>query len=209
MPLPPDPPLSRRRPTRPPVAAVVAVVVLMLIGGGIVLRSSGGGLRKPATTTTIAPQPVRFAVSGLEPHGTAPPTPETVAAVVTQLDAWATFGIVEPLRAGGDTGPSVDSLFTTSAYPAAFGGERPTILLVGIPQSAVAIEHATASLSSVAGPDEVPAVVVATVDLRLRATAKGHRVTIVRQGDVVFVPQPDGSWRIDGWRLHATEDSTP
>ena len=216
-PAPPDQPTDA--PPRPPWARSwaitvigVAVLAVLIAGVGAARRSSPPPDTRPVAdrdpTTSTAPTAVRFAVTGIDANHTAPPSDEVVRAVISQLDTWANDGLVGPLRAG-TAAPALEELFTSSARAAATSTDRSTLTVEGVPPSRVTITAATAKLTTVAGPDAGVAVVVASIDVQLVAEGDGHEVAVVRQGDIVLVPEPDGVWRIDGWRLHAGEQSTP
>ena len=190
------------------IGVLGALVVALLILGVTAARNGPSSRSAPAavaTTTPGAALPATFVVTGSEPNGTAPPTQAVVDAVVAQLDTWANAGLVDPLRRGTEA-PPLAELFTETARPPAATTDRLTLFVVGVPKSEVVVDTATARLHTVAGPDAGTAVVVAEVDLRLTARAGAQRLAITRAGEIVLVPESDGVWRIDGWRLHAAEE---
>lgn len=208
------PPAAPSPPARPGhdrrrVLAVATSVLFVLAGAALTLQSDTPIRRqaRATTTTSTVPQVVHFTVTGIDANGTAPPDQLVIDAVVAQLDGWALRGIVAPLRAGGGPTPDAAELFTAAGHASLAGPDGASVFIAGVPASRVTITAATATLHSVAGPDAGTAVVVATVDLQLVAEGSGHRVTVVRQGEFALVPEADGVWRIDGWKLHAVEES--
>lgn len=196
---------------RPMVAVLAALTVVMLIAGiGVVRRSATSPRVVPvadrqSTTSSMAAVPARFVITQIDSNGTAPPSDAVLDAIASQLGVWANAGVVDPLRAGTPP-PPLTELFTTGASGAAMTSERATLFVEGVPRSRVAVESARAALTTVAGPDAGVAVVVAAVELRLLADGEEHRVRVVREGEIVLVPEADGVWRIDGWRLHSAEE---
>ena len=160
-----------------------------------------------ATSTTAAPV-LEFAISGVEANGTKAPDEVTVAAVKASIDRWLASAVVAPLHSGqlaGDLAP----VFTPAALerlgdPAV----RASLVDEGMPPASKEITAvtATAALSSVAGPDDVLAVVAAHLDLRLRAVGPSMDVEVVHVGQVVLVPEGDG-WKIESFAMHTTRDS--
>lgn len=184
---------------------------MLLLVGGLSMARDGGRVRERAsakrtTTSTTTPQPVAFAVNNTDINGTAPPSEAVVGAVLAQLGVWANQGIVDPLRAGVEA-PPLAELFSAAARPTATGAERANLFVLGLPKSDVEVVAASTALWTVAGPDAGTAVVVAGIHLKLRATGPDHAVDIVRNGEIAFVPEADGVWRIEGWSLRAEEVS--
>jgi hypothetical protein len=70
----------------------------------------------------------------------------------------------------------------------------------------ISAEVANVALSSVAGPDEVVALVGARIDVKVRAVGPTLDVDVVHQGELVLVPEGD-AWLIDAFAVHTTRDS--
>lgn len=210
--LPPVPaatvPLAPRR-----LLATVVVVAVALVGGAC-SKDDGGGKPEAATGTTAAATKaptVALTVTGVDDNGTKGPDDATVAAVKATLESWMAKALVEPLQTGqpaGDLAP----VFTAAALEriGADPAVRATLVDEGLPPAtkALTIDKAEAKLSSVAGPDEVVAVIAAQVDLKLRSTGAGHDVDVRHFGELVLVQDaPGGAWKIDSFDLQSAKDS--
>jgi hypothetical protein len=101
-------------------------------------------------------------------------------------------------------------VFTPAALErmAADPAVRATRVDEGLPPATkeLSAERATAALFSVAGPDEVVAVIAAQVDLKLRSVGAGHDVDVSHYGELVLVQDGD-TWKIDAVSLHSPKDS--
>lgn len=206
----PAAPAPRFRPRELALGLIGIIVVGLLIAGVTAARQPSGERSGAAEAGEDRPHPraahpASFTVSGIEANGTALPTQPVVDAVLGQLNSWANAGVLDPVRSGLEP-PLLEQLFTTAARPAAATTDRATLFAIGLPRAETIVDTATAHLHTVAGPDAGTAVVVASVDLRLLAQAGEQRLRIVRTGEVVLIPEADGVWRIDGWRLHAAEE---
>ena len=167
---------------------------------------------RPSTTTTSVmtePPVLAWTLGPVDAQGTAPPGDDVVAAVKATLDAYLAQAVVAPLFTGQ---PVVD--LSTVLSPAAlerFNADpavRGTLVDEGMPPATLAIsaEKADATLTSVAGPDGVPAVVAARLDLKVHAVGPGMDVDILRAGEITLVSEA-GGWRIDSFSLRAQRDS--
>ena len=151
--------------------------------------------------------PLRLQLTGIHDNGTKAPPAEVVGAVTWTLDRWLAEAVVAPLRTGQPVA-DLAALFTPAALERASTDDRSALTDEGLPALATRIHPraATLHLSSVAGPDEATAVVVATVDLQLHVVGPMLDADVVRQGELVLVPA-DGGWRIDGYDLRTSRQS--
>lgn len=200
------PPAPRR------LLATMVVVAVALTGGAC---SKGNGDDKPGaapdkTTATTAPT-IALNITGLDANGTKPPDDATVAAVKATLEGWMAKALVEPLQTGRPAG-DLSAVFTAAALEriGADPAVRATLVDEGLPPAtkALTIDKAEAKLASVAGPDEVVALIAAQVDLKLRSTGAGHDVDVRHFGELVLVQDaPGGPWKIDSFDLQSAKDS--
>lgn len=194
------------------VAVLVAVVVLLGACSKDDDGGAGAGNRSRSSTTTpglTAPPALRWTFGGVDSHGTQSPGDDVIAAVKTTLDAYLAQAVAAPLFTGQ---PVVDlsgvlspaALERLAADPAA----RATLLDEGMPPATeeITAQRATAELASVAGPDGVPAVIGARLDLLVRAVGPNLDVDINRYGDVTLVAEA-GGWRIDSFQLRTDRNS--
>jgi hypothetical protein len=189
-----------RRPAT--VVAACALAALVSLGCSKKERAAPG----PAPAAP-APGSVVLELTGVEANGTPPLGADVVAAVKTALDRYVADAIVAPLRSGGPA-PDLTHVLTPAALARLGGPDRETLVQEGLPAASGGIrpEAATVALSTLAGPDGGPVLVAARLDLRLHAVGPGLDVDVVRQGDLVLVPEGD-QWRIDGYQLRASRDS--
>lgn len=203
-------PLLRR-----PLAAVV-VAALVVVGSGACSKDKeddGEKKAAPVTTTTstalTAPPTIALQITGLEANGTQAPDEATVAAVKATLDAWLAGAVVGPLFTGQPAG-DLSAAFTPAALQRVLNDPvaRSTMVAEGLPPATTSITatQAAATLSSVAGPDGVPAVIAAGLDILLRATGPTVDVDLNYYGEVVLVPEA-GSWKIDAFEVTTKQDS--
>ena len=194
------------------------VLALTVAVGGLGACSKdkdGGGGRAAGTTTAppatalAAPPTIGVTVTGVDANGTKEPDEATVAAVKATLDQWIATALVGPLFTGqpaGDLAP----VFTPAALErvAADPAVRATLVVEGLPPATTNItaERANVALSSVAGPDEVVAVVGVQLDLLLRAQGPSLDVNVNHYGDLVLVQEADG-WKIDTFSIVSAKDS--
>ena len=195
-------------------ALLLALVVVAAAGTGCSKGSGDGagraGGNRP-TTTALAPPPVlAVTITGVDPNATAPPNDATVAAVKATLDAWMAGAVVGPLYTGQAAG-DLSGVFTPAALErlAADPAARATLVDEGLPPASTQItaERANVGLSSVAGTDGAVGVVAAQLDIRLRAVGPELDVDINHYGEVVLVPETDGTWRIDSFAVETARDS--
>jgi hypothetical protein len=109
----------------------------------------------------------------------------------------------------GSTGRFAGAEGTFTVERLADPATRATLVDEGLPPAttSIAAEVANVLLSTVAGPDEVLAVVGARIDLKVHAVGPTLDVDVVHQGELVLAPQDDGSWRIESFALHTARDS--
>lgn len=198
-----------------PLAVVLAALVLV---GGTVLGGcskddddSSARSTTTSTSTTVPPGPptIGVTITGVDPNGTKAPDEATVAAVKATLDSWLASAVVGPLFTG-QPASDLSGVFTAAALErlAADPAARPSLVDEGLPPASTAItaERANVALSSVAGPDEVVAVVAAQLDIQLRAQGPTMDVDVNHHGEVVLV-QDGGAWKIDAFSVTAARDS--
>ena len=168
--------------------------------------------KEPATTTTAAaagPPTLQFTVTETNPNGTKPPDEAAMASIKKTLDGWLAAAVVAPLHSG-QPAPDLAPLFTPPALERlADPAVRATLVDEGMPPATTSItaEIANVLLSTVAGPDEVLAVVGARIDVKVHAVGPTLDVDVVHQGEIVLIPEPDGTWRIESFALHTARDS--
>ena len=199
--------------------AAVALAALVLVAGCSKDDEAGGGGRgRPGTSAATAPGPtappvtappgVPLTVTGIDPQGTKAPDEAVVAAVIATLDRWVAVAVVGPLHSGQPAG-DLSGVFAPAALERlADPAVRATLVDEGLPPASTSVTatNATVALISVAGPDEVVALVAAQIDLRLTAVGPDMAVDVVHSGELVVVPEADG-WRIESFLLHTTRDS--
>ena len=167
--------------------------------------------RKPAATTTTvgAPPTLAFTVTETNTNGTKGPDEAQLAAIKKTLDGWLASAVVAPLHSG-QAAPDLSPLFTPAALERlADPAVRATLVDEGLPPAptTIAAEVANVLLSTVAGPDEVLAVVGARIDVKVHASGPTLDVDVVHQGELVLAPQEDGTWKIESFAIHTARDS--
>lgn len=195
--------------------ATLAVVAVVLSGCSKDEDTGGDATtdKKPATATTAAaaaaPPTLQFTVTETNSNGTKAPDEAQLAAIKKTLDGWLASAVVAPLHSGRPA-PDLAPLFTPAALERlADPATRATLVDEGLPPASttIAAELANVLLSTVAGADEVLAVVGARIDVKVRAVGPTLDVDVVHQGELVLAPEPDGSWKIESFALHTTRDS--
>ena len=194
------------------------VLALAVAAGGLGACSKSGGdgddAKGRSTTTTAAgpltaPPAIGVTVTGVDPNGTRAPDEATVAAVKATIDRWIATAVVGPLFTGQPAG-DLTPVFTPAALErlAADPAARAALVDEGLPPATTAItaDRANAALFSVAGPDEVVAVVAVQLDLLLRAQGPTLDVDVNHYGELVLVQEADG-WKIDSFAVEAARDS--
>ena len=202
---------SRTRPLR---LAAVLVLALTLVAGGCSKdgKDDDAAPTKGATTTTTdaaAAPTLAFTVTETNANGTKPPDEAQLAAIKKTLDGWLNGAVVAPLHSG-QSDPDLSTLFTAAALERlADPATRATLVDEGLPPATTSIEAETANvlLSTVAGADEVLAVVGARIDVKVHAVGPTLDVDVVHQGELVLAPEADGSWRIESFAVHTARDS--
>ena len=178
----------------------------------------------PAVTTPVPvlplppPEPITFTGDAFDLHaGTeVPPLRSYDAAwsgVLDTLNRYLEIAVLQPLRTGGPAG-DLRPLFTKLAGDRvmAVGPDRFAFIDENLnPVSDVRKEAAVAGLTGLAGADGTMSVVTAGLDLRLVGHINGAPVTVVRTGELVFMPE-GGTWRIDAYEIKVVrsiaEDTT-
>ena len=192
------------------------LLAALLLSGACSKKEKDGGDGKAAATTTTpttaapaGPPTLQLTVQGLDPNGTKAPDDATVAAVKTTLERWLAAAVVGPLYSGQPAG-DLSAVFTPAALErlAADPAARATLVDEGLPPATTEItaERAGITLTSVAGPDEVVALVAAQLDVKLRAVGPTMDVDVNHYGEVVLVQEADG-WKIDSFAVETARDS--
>ena len=192
----------------------LAVVALLLSGCSKDKKKDDDGAspKKPATTTTAAtavPPTLQFTVTETNTNGTKGPDDAAMASIKKTLDGWLASAVVAPLHSG-QPAPDLAPLFTPPALERlADPAVRATLVDEGMPPASTSItaEVANVLLSTVAGPDEVLAVVGARIDVKVHAVGPTLDVDVVHQGELVLAPEADGSWKIESFAIHTARDS--
>jgi hypothetical protein len=205
-------PSSSSRTSRPAAGAVLLVVVLVVGTAACSKKDDdrrAAPRRSTTTATTAAPVPaLQFTITAQDANGTKAPDEAMVAAVKKTLDGWLATAVVAPLHSGAPA-PDLAPIFTPNALTRlADPAIRATVVDEGMPAAnkEITAEVANVALSSVAGPDEVVALVGARIDVKVRAVGPTLDVDVVHQGELVLVPEGDG-WLIDAFAIHTTRDS--
>jgi hypothetical protein len=196
--------------------ATALVAAVAVTGAACSKKKDGDGDAKarPTTTTTAATAAaptVALTVAGVDANGTKTPDDATVAAVKAALDGWVATAVVAPLHSGQPAG-DLSPYFTAAALERLNADPAVKAALVdeGLPPATKALtaDKAEIKLASVAGPDEVVAVVAAQLDLKLHSVGATHDVDVVHYGELVLVQDaPGGPWKIDSFDLHSPKDS--
>ncbi|HUP86031.1 MAG TPA: hypothetical protein VM143_10225 [Acidimicrobiales bacterium] len=204
-------------PSLPSRLAAAAVLAVLAIGGAGCSKDgdhASSPSRKSGSTTTAAAGAVptlHFTVTETNDNGTKAPDEATVAAVRKTLDGWLASAVVAPLHSGGPA-PDLTALFTPPALERMSDpATRATLVDEGMPAASKAItaDVAQVLLSSVAGPDEVIALIGARIEVKVRAVGPTLDADVVHQGELVLVPEADGTWKIDSFAIHTARDSRP
>jgi hypothetical protein len=190
--------------------AVLALVAALVAGCSKDKDDAAPKKRGTTTTAAAAASPtLAFTVTETNDNGTKGPDDAQLAAIKKTLDGWLASAVVAPLHTG-QPAPDLAPLFTAAALERlADPATRATLVDEGLPPAttSIAAEVANVLLSTVAGPDEVLAVVGARIDLKVHAVGPKLDVDVVHQGELVLAPQDDGSWRIESFALHTARDS--
>jgi hypothetical protein len=194
-------------------AATLAVALLLVAPACSKDKADDGAAPKPkrGTTTTTAATPavptLTFTVVGTDDNGTKAPDEATMAAVKQTMDGWLAAAVVAPLHSGQPAG-DLSPLFTQAALDRlADPAVRATLVDEGVPAAkTITAETANLLLTSVAGPDEVVALIGARIDLKVHTVGATHDVDVVHQGELVLVADGPG-WKIDSFAVHTARDS--
>ena len=180
--------------------------------------------QSPAVTTPLpvepppTPAPINFDGDVFDLHAAAnvPASRSYDAAwsgVLDTLNRYLEVAVLGPLRTGGPAGDLTPLFFPPAAARVmTVGPDRFAFIDENLPPlSDVRKERAVAGLTGLAGPDGAMSVITAGLDLRLIGHINGAPVTIVRTGELVFMPH-GGTWRIDAYDIKVTrtvaEDTT-
>jgi hypothetical protein len=161
----------------------------------------------------VAPAEIAITGAGFDVHAAGKVDRAAVqdawAGVLATMNRYLDAGVLTPLRSGGPAG-DLAPFFTAAAGErvASTATDRAAFVDEGLPPATgVTQEAAVARLTALAGDDGVVSVVSAWLDLRLSATVDGSEVTVAHSGELVFLPE-DGTWKIDGYDVRASRDST-
>ena len=193
--------------------AALTLVAALAAAGCSKDKDDAASPKKPGATTTAAEAAaaptLAFTVTETNTNGTKGPDEAQAAAIKKTLDGWLASAVVAPLHTG-QPAPDLTTLFTASALERlADPATRATLVDEGLPPAttSIAAEVANVLLSTVAGPDEILAVVGARIDVKVHAVGPTLVVDVVHQGELVLAPQDDGTWRIESFALHTARDS--
>lgn len=193
--------------------ATLAVGAVLLAGCSKDKKDDDGASgKRPVTTTTAVsagPPTLQFTVTETNTNGTKGPDEAAMASIKKTLDGWLASAVVAPLHSG-QPAPDLAPLFTAPALERlADPAVRATLVDEGMPPASTSItaEVANVLLSTVAGPDEVLAVVGARIDVKVHAVGPTLDVDVVHQGELVLAPEADGSWKIESFAIHTARDS--
>jgi hypothetical protein len=202
--------------SRRPLALLLAVLTVVSLSAACSKKKDDGDTANGAkTTTTVAGAPaaptVALNLTAVEANGTKAPDDATVAAVKATLGGWIATAVIAPLHTGQPAG-DLSPYFTAAALDRLANDPASKAALVdeGLPPATKALtaDKADVTLSSVAGPDEVVAVIAAQVDLKLHAVGPTHDVDVSHFGELVLVQEADGGpWKIDSFALQSPKDS--
>jgi hypothetical protein len=186
-----------------PARRLVAVLLaLTTVVGGAACSKKKTTARPRPTRTTAAAQPITLTFA---------PAPETPGAVRDATEAllrrYLDDAILAPLRSGGPA-PDLTALFTAETVGRAGAGDRAALVSEGMPSARGGVEAdaAKATVTPLIVGDQVP-LVVAQIDLRLRArNVEGAGVTVAHQGELLLVLE-NSAWRIGGYDMLATRET--
>ena len=123
------------------------------------------------------------------------------------LQRYLDDAILAPLRSGGPA-PDLGALFTAETAPARQRGRSRHDGGRGAAHAdgGVEADAANATITPFKVGDQVP-LVVAEIDLRLRALAvEGSGVSVFQHGELLLVPEGSG-WRIGGYDMRVARDT--
>lgn len=187
-----------------PVAARRLVVVLLALSTVV----GGAGCSKKKTTARARPSTTAASHAITLNVVPSPDTPPAVKdATVALLQRYLDDAILAPLRSGGPA-PDLGPLFTAETAPRISGGDRAAMVGEGMPKAQGGIESdaANATITPLKVGDQVP-LVVAEIDLHLRARdVEGSGVAVAQHGELLLVPE-GSTWRIGGYDMRVTRDT--
>ena len=181
---------------------VAVLLALTTVVGGAACSKKKATVRAWPIPTTAAPRPISLTV--VPAPGTPPAVKDGTEAL---LRRYLDDAILAPMRSGGPA-PDLNSLFTAETAPRVGGGDRAALVGEGMPGAGGGVEAdaANAAITPLVVGTEVP-VVVAQIDLRLRARdVEGAGVSVAHQGELTLVLE-NSTWRIGGYDMLATRDT--
>jgi hypothetical protein len=179
---------------------VAVLLALTTVVGGTACSKKKTKARP--TPTTAAPRPITLTI--VPAPGTPPAVKDGTEAL---LRRYLDDAILAPMRSGGPA-PDLAPLFSAEAAPRVNTGDRAALVGEGMPGAAGGVEAdaANAAITPLVVGTEVP-VVVAQIDLRLRARdVEGARVAVAHQGELTLILE-NSTWRIGGYDMLASRDT--
>ena len=192
------------------MARVVRVLAALVVASaGLVACSSGGDDDAATASFPSVPEGFGFTVVGADVHAIgpyAPFPPELQTAVLATLNAYLTFGVVQPLRENKPPA-GVEVAFTPVAAARLAGPDRVALVEDGaFSRGDVRQERANVRFTAMRGPGGEIVVVTAQLDVAMVVETSSGDVAAVRAGEMVLVPASTG-WQIDAFDLVARRDS--
>jgi hypothetical protein len=186
------------------------VVAVVLIAGGAVLALGGGGGGKSGPTyvqsTSVDLKPgATKVVSVSAPLPVPSDIPANVRdAVLKVLGTYIDKGIVAGLRKGKADDVGLAPAFDQGAIAALAGPDRAVLFDESLPKAVgkLAVTAVPVPLTALSTADGKILLVVAGIDLDIRAAAQQGTVIVKRTGTMTFALQITGDWRITAWKLH-------
>jgi hypothetical protein len=192
---------------------VVGVVAVFALGGCTSGGKSKSGAAGGTTTSKVEKNfpAIHVTLAPLDANDTKPPGDDVLAKVKAALDRYVADAVIAPLRTAMPA-PDLSRVFTGNVLARITPGsaERAALVDEGFPpaSSAIVPDVATALITSVAGPDEVPGLIGVHLDVKVHAVGPTVEFDIVRGADFVLIPDGDaGDWKIDAFQVHASRDS--
>lgn len=204
-----------------PLPAIVALAAasVLLLSTGVVAAATGQGERTAAAIDLPPPPPVegplvwdeaRVTVADVEVVGMAqPPDLDPVVADIAEtVERYVEAATESPLLLG-EPSPLLESLFTDAAKARLGTDDRLALTDEDVPAVlALSVGEVRAGITLLAGGGGRPEVAVVAVRVEVDGFGgSGGGVTLDRSGELVLLSTPDG-WRIDGYRLDASADTT-
>lgn len=185
------------------VAVVVAVLAVAgVFGGGSDGRNDGARTPSSAPKASDDVQLTAGATSVQSPILFTAFPAGVGEQVMTALRSYVDDATVRALRTGR-AGPGLATLVDAGVTARLSGPDRGVLVDEGLPDAVgkLTVVSPAVPLTALVGADGTPLIVVATVQLDVRATTKRGPVHIARAGDLEFVPAANGAWQLTGYDL--------